>query len=508
MTIKKLLATTAIAALAATSANALGVTQAEADGTIGNAVEANATLATEVNLGAGGTTGTFEFLVNTTTAIPAADNVKLTVSLPAGLTFTTALAGGTGPGAVIQTGDDSGDTVSGGAGDIAVLSALVSVGGGAGSSSATFLIDTDTGEKSIGLRLPITMPAGYCNAPGGINIGLSTENNTPIENGGANGATPIALATNLVTCSQALAMGAGADAADSILELTGNFINFSTPVVGDTVTTATLGATSGAIGAQNVTLVNTGGAPDPLVPGDIAAIDFDITFSGPVAGITGVTVGGIAATGPVGNVFHVSATGAGVSTLTTGGNDTIVVTIDGTTSIASQTATVGTMTATFTDRVGPPVVDFITSESFNGSALDALQREGTTFGFFDWVGDANKSSRHIFRFTGMNANAITGEVDFANCSSGQNGTFGPFTLNTVNGEGQVFNHTAGSSGNITLDSLNPSFGRCDVRFRLFSDVSATGDVDRLVLRNDILTPFGDNNNGANDATSNGNATNN
>jgi hypothetical protein len=493
MTIKKLLATTAIAALAATSANALGVTQGNADAVANNAVEANPLLASEVNLAAGGTTGTFEFLVNTVAAIPAADNVKLTVSLPAGITFTGALSG-----AEVTVGADGN----------AVSSSLVSVGGGAGGTSVTFLLDTIVGEKSLGLRLPLTLPAGYCASPGGLNIGLSTENNTPIENGGSNGSTPIALATNLVTCAQALSLGAGADAADSILELTGNFINFSTPVVGDTVTTATLGATSGAIGVQNVTLVNTGGAPDPLVPGDIGAIDFDITFSGPVAGITGVTVGGIAATGPVGNVFHISAAGAGVTTLVTGGNDTVVVTIDGATSVASQTVTLGTMTATFADRAGPPAVDFVNSESFAGSALDALQREGTTFGFFDWVGDANKASRHIFRFTGMNANAITGEVDFANCSSGQNGTFGPFTLNTVNGEGQVFNHTAGSSGNITLDSLNNNFGRCDVRFRLFSDVSATGDVDRLVLRNDILTPFGDNNNGSNDATSNGNATNN
>ncbi len=479
MTIKKLLATTAIAALAATSANALGVTQGDSNASVGDAIEANPTLATEVNLGAGGTTGVFEFLVNTTTAIPAADNVKLSVSLPAGVTFTTSLAS-----SAVTIGDDA----------VASNSALVSVGGGAGGTTVTFLIDTALTEDSIGLRLPLTLPAGFCASPGGINIGLSTENNTPIENGGSNGSTPIALATNLVTCGQALALGAGADGVDSILELTGNFINFSTPAVGDTITTATLGATSGAIGAQNVTLVNTGAPADPLLPGDIASIGFDITFSGPVTGITGVTVGGIAATGPVGNVFSISATGGDVTTLTDGANDTVVVTIDGATSIASQTVTLGSMTATFTDRVGPPAVDFITSESFTGSALDALQREGTTFGPFDWVGDATKAGRHIFRFTGMNADAIAGEIDFANCSSGQNGSFGPFTLNTVNGEGQMLNHTAGGSGNVTIDSLNPNFGRCDVTFRLFSDVAVTGDVDRLMLRNDVLSNFGDDGN--------------
>ncbi|PHS21892.1 MAG: hypothetical protein COA84_14765 [Robiginitomaculum sp.] len=493
MNMKKLLTTTAIVAMVASSASALDLQYGNSNGG-GNtldAVEAQPKLANELDLANTPQTGIFEFLVTTNNAIPTADNIKLTVRLPAGVTFN----GDVNPTTAITDGAA-----------VAVLSKLVSVNGLDGDDNVTFLIDTATGEQSIGLRLDLSLTGATCSALGApISIGLSTENNTPIENGGGgvNNLAPINLTNgggtivNLVSCGDALSFPVSDDfpngaANDSEITLASLFQDFDSGVAGDSAATATLGTMNGAIDTTaNLSLVNTGGS-DPMVFGDISNLAFSVNF-GNAAAFTGVTVGAVNDTGTTGNNFDFNVPNPAI-TWVDGAADDIIVTNDTITAIPSQSTSTSSITATFGGA------GLVASKIFAGAALDSLQREGAVFGPFNWVGGANSVSRNIFRFTGFPSGtmSVDGEVEVRNSSTGV--TVGPyaFTLNLVNGEGQISNNVDSGTNNSFITAVGSDFGRADLTIRLF-DGTVGLNVDRLILRNNVLSAFGGPANGGNGA---------
>ncbi len=524
MNMKKLLATTAIAAMAATSANAIDL-QFNATAPGGNAAGvfditanvtsvATGTLANEVDLSGLGQNAILGLQLTTATALPAGDNVRLTVNLPAGVTFSQALTGLLDPDPAALT---AGGIVPNNFASV-YTNITVSTGGSKGSSTVQFLIQAGASTAGFNLALPVTLNSAACTSGAPVTMNLTTEQGTPIEGGSVtlnDGGTP-AKNLNTITCINGLRsadftggpgdLGVTADtgAEDSLLALP-NFVTFVKDQDGsgpldavatqgaDTTTQASLGTINAEFGAGALDAI--GG--NDLAAGDIGALTFSVTFDTDVTGIKSVAIldgsttanlGDLisnlpAVTTPTGLSYVFSTTNAtAIAELTDSTPDPVLVTLTGGASpavITSQGVSVTASTATFKDSVG---VNLIGSEPFASGALENIQKDGRVFGPFDWVGDATKSSRNIFRSTGAAAAATAGEVIFSNSSNGKNGVF-PFTLNSVNGEAQTFSNT-------DLDTLNPGFGRADVTFNFFATTPT--DMDRLLLRGDILSNFGNN----------------
>ncbi len=511
MNIKKLLATTAIAALAATSANALDLqlfaTPGAPAATLVSA--ATGTIANEVDLSGLGQNTILGMQVTTLTPLPAGDNVKLTVNLPTGVTFNGQVTVGPPAGATLSLPNNF-------AGGL-YTNSTVSSGGASGSSTVTFLIQAGGTTPGFNLALPVTMKSAACTSSGPVTINLTTEVNTPIEGGSATlndgVAPPNNKLINPLTCVDGLVSSAAAattngviaDTAagtneDTILALpsyTGFIVgtDASGPFTGvdDTATAAGLGTISASLTAGALSSI----AGVALAPTDVGAVTFTVALSSS-AGVASVSIfdgddvtGATSLMGPVAttagsNNYVFSTTNAVViADLMDGNPDSIAVTLTGgvaPVTLNNITASVTASTATFSDSAG---INLIANEPYASGALETIQRQASTFGPFDWVGDASKGSENLFRVTGAGAASIPGEVIFTNSSAGKNGTF-PFTLNTVNGEAVL--RTKATGANMSLDQLNPGYGRADVTFNFFAPTPT--DIDRLQLRGDVLSTFG------------------
>ena len=150
---------------------------------------------------------------------------------------------------------------------------------------------------------------------------------------------------------------------------------------------------------------------------------------------------------------------------------------------------------------------------------------GQTFGFFDWV-NANGGMANFFRITHIPAvdghgdplTQLQGLLTLKNTTGGaQFDDSYPFTLDLTGGadRGQngVFLLSNTDIRNIVADAgLPPLFGNSDVMFTFFVNTPAVDtpvdndsekdpnlkiDVDRLMLANGVLTPYGDNSNDSN-----------
>ncbi|PHS29521.1 MAG: hypothetical protein COA85_00005 [Robiginitomaculum sp.] len=508
MNIKKLLTTTAIIAMAATSAHAVvGVVAVDIDGaTAAGEIEAPVILANELDLTTGlGSTGTalggdFELKVSTTNVLPAGQ-VKLKVDLPLGMTFSTGGVALTTDGQGAKGASSLVSTAAAGSGIDGFTNALLNLGGGGGGASVTYVFTAGSSQKEMLLRLPVDVASGACPSSGAFTVSLTVvSSGLAIEGGAASSATA-------VTCKNAVSLTTAADANDSKLALP-TFTAFKIPTAGDSATVATVGTISGgftgtkAIDATaGTTLANPASAilaAAPLAASNVAMAEFSLTFGATPTGITSISVGGypgvVDGTNP--NKFNYTVTSGTAYTLTQlldATPDAVVVTLPGgTTAVSAQTITMSPIKLTFV--TGNP--DFIASESFGatGLALDGLEQENSTFGPFAWVGGANSASRNIFRFTGMSADSLAGTVTFSNMPGSATSVTQSFTLSTTNGEGQVISNNAGSSGNMSLSeifdpTLATTYSRANVLFT-FNSNETTGDVDRLMLRGDVLSTFG------------------
>ena len=159
----------------------------------------------------------------------------------------------------------------------------------------------------------------------------------------------------------------------------------------------------------------------------------------------------------------------------------MIVFVDGVTElIGTNTVEVRNATCTFDDTRA----DFIPSIEGASGDLDALEREGQVFGFFDW-NQEDTSVNTVYRVTGLSTTEDTPlTINFENSNTGQNGSF-----TTVVSAADVNNGEYIISSRALIADVNPGYGRADVQFNF--ETQNLLDVDRLIASDGIVTDYGD-----------------
>jgi len=349
--------------------------------------------------------------------------------------------------------------------DQGALDVTVSTGGAAGSSTVTYLVTSNAiGEERIQYSGGLTLDA--CVAPGaGVAMTATLTDGTPISGGSA---TSTAIINE---CASALDGTVAADGFDTLVLLPA-YTSVNDNVLGDINYTI----------ANNVQI---DGAGALLTSTEIDSITFDVVF-GDGAGVTSVSL--LNQTEPVTNgvaSFNFDTASGDLPSLVDGFADPLFVTLDGTTQIASQTVIVNNADVTFNDNT----VDLIASEAGAEGAIDSLDRQGQTFGVFDWNDGRAGRTTSVYRTTGFNpGQTFDYEIEMTNSIfAAPNNVFRGTATADIVGE---FVMTS-----VGFGSAVPNYGRGDARITF--EVTETLDVDRLMVRNGISTEFGD---GANSQT--------
>jgi len=151
-----------------------------------------------------------------------------------------------------------------------------------------------------------------------------------------------------------------------------------------------------------------GSPASDLQAADISGISFDVVFEN-AAGISSVdldltTLATSVSSTLSGNIasFNITSS-AEILDLTDNGSDIITVTSLGNTPIASQNVTVSNAVVTFNDSRA----DLVDTEDGAEGPIDPLQREGQTFGVFDWNSGSPAGTVSIYRITGLPAGSST-----------------------------------------------------------------------------------------------------
>ena len=110
--------------------------------------------------------------------------------------------------------------------------------------------------------------------------------------------------------------------------------------------------------------------------------------------------------------------------------------------------------------------------------MDALQREGQAFGSFDWNGDSPTGTLTVYRVTGLMEDTPY-TVTMSN--SGADGIYNGVAVPNAFGEEVITSR--GFGANV------PTYVRGDAVF--IFETNDNLDVDRLQIRNDVVTAFGD-----------------
>lgn len=474
MKMMKLLGAASAAALIAGAAHAqLDLVQVD-PGTAPD-VDAPIVLAEEIDFDAlsdltTGDSATFGLEVLTQGQIPPGQNILLTVDVTGGI-YSEDLADGT-------------DYVVAGA-----TGAVRQANGTAGSSSVQFLITTDTsdtsafggGTDSIGLELPITVPA--CGDVSFTVTQFETEvGGNPIEGGTAVLSDGAGDAQPAITCEDAFVATLAPDAAVSTVDFANDFTTFV--VAGpDIAGTAVLGDFNLAVTAGvDIDLSGTAAAP-----GDVTGFDVSIDFADATGiddGTATATAGSIFAdanVAPTGNSIVLSSNIAATASPSTGTFDIDAAGAPDAILAQAVTASGGTidLTGTYLQM----------TDAFVSQDVEDLIFNGSTFGPFDWVADTNGRVNSIFRVTGLDsiANDIPALLIVENARAGAsfNGVF-PFTVAASDVQGSEVRYTSS-----TLESIAGAFGTADVTM-VFGETLDL-DVDRLLSGPSTATvvPFGD-----------------
>lgn len=466
MKIKSLLAAVSMVALAASSAHAIEVDQL---GTV-----FAQPLALELDLAGEPVEGVVSIVITPTAGGNFAQGIlqNVIVTLPAGMTFSS-VAGNTVSGTDITANGPSATT------------GTVFDGGAPGSSTVTYQIspnDNMTGSYTV--NLPVAVGDGYCAAGEGngvsaivaLNSGGFVENDSDGDN------------TNSAT---------GAD----------GFGGCASALDGTVTSDETIQDSFIALGTAPNTYFNLNTAPAPLgsvayaVDGDVSidsgatdlpvsAIDEVVTYvtlpgNPAVGGLVvsaadnGGTSVGTVAPSPAGQAVHWTVTTNGAESLA-GYNVFVSTNPVNPVAIPNMQPTVVNATVEFTGA------DFIDEEAGATGNLDALVREGATFGFFDWnagpaIADPTLS---IYRVTGL-TNAVNYTIQVEN-SNNDGLYFGTATPDAA-GEAVLVSTTL---------PVPADTGRYDFEIT-FESASTQIDVDRLLLRTGIVTDFGGGANTAN-----------
>lgn len=463
MKIKHLLAAVSLVALSSGAANALTITGVTPSGI---------TPALELELpGSPALTGAYTFTLQTDTGnFPAGNNILSTVTLPAGVTFSQAVLGtdvtGTGVSATVQSG------------------------GGIGENSVTFLISLGA-TVSNNINFSVNLGLDACPTAGSpLTVTAAIDGSgTPIEGGSAT-------TTGLIApCESALDGTVGPDAtADTIISLQSAYT-----LIADAP------AVAGTVGPLEVADLNF--TVDPTVSVDIASatplpatsvsnVTFDLVFedatfinsavlqlSGGTGSVTGLQSGNVFS-------FDVSA-GADVVDLLDGVADQIEITVDGGASdfLVTQSLSVANTVVNFNDSGA----DLIASEAGPTGAVDGLEREGQSFGYFDWNGGEAGRTISQFRITGLPANSTTDfSVQIANSvSSGGSDVDGTYFGTVTANENGVATLSSAGYG----DAAVPAHKNHDSL--IIIETASSLDMDRLIARNGIVTNYGDGANNSN-----------
>jgi hypothetical protein len=446
MKIKSLLAAVSMVAIAAGSANALDITNVTPNGIVP---------ALELELpGNPALTGTFTFDVDTTSGsfYPSANNLRVKIDLPAGVTFSQ----------VVQGTDITGGN-----------SPFIETGGTVGANTVTFVtsIPQNTQISTLGFNLDLGLDS--CPVAGSpLTVTIETELGTPVDGGTASTSGLIA------PCASAISGMIMSDEAQSDTKIT---LGTGYTDIAEFAGSGPLN-TDGVIGTVQYkidpTVSTSLTSVTPLVAGDVAAFMFDVVFED-ASGIDKVFVNGIPSV-KSGNAFTVMATaGADKLKLLDGTPDSIIAFANGTVVIPTQTVSVGNSKITFRTTLTP---DLIASEAGPVGPLDTLQREGREFGYFDWNGGqaAGNGALTVYRITGLDPNM---PVDYSLTleNSNANGTY-PGTV------------TANSYGEATLVSTTMPIPATVERFDVLINVETPNtdvDIDRLISKGGIISAFND-----------------
>ncbi len=454
MLIRKLLTAASVVALTAGGAYAqtttiqqASVASSEVSAAVQFAAEADlATLATNDESDA-----TFGLRVGTSSQIPA-QNMLLSISVSNG-TWETAI--------------DGSALVSGSIGDQVVFS-----GGAAGGNTVEFIFTPDATATSgsgyadsVTFKLPVALTS--CN-----NLTFSVTSFAAQDDSVDYGSD--ALDAPAVTCVNAISatLVADADPTSLIYASTPPFSDFAANAP-DTSSTAVLGEFDLSINTSVRKRLDTGATVDAA---DVSGYQVVIGFATSSTGIASC-----AAVDPT-DFFAASASASSASCTISGSAAADTATEDGQFTITtSGSSTVAKQAVSVTSATLYMSGGLVASEPFSAGAdvENLTYTGGQTFGRFDWVGDATKTTNNVFRITGLTAET-DGTLIVANSTEGMDGSY-PFTVTPVGGEVLLTRTelTAIVDGN---------FGRADLTFLL--EATGSVDVDRLMSANGVISSFG------------------
>ena len=471
MKIKSLLAAVSMVALSATSANAIVVTQT--NGTF------TTPLALEVNTSTLQVPGTISVLVAPDSGFfnQGIQNTVV-VTLPAGMSFNGAVNGSD----LVGSGGEAGNIFTGGADN---------------SNTVTFQVapvTNMTGTYTLNLRVQTT--SGYCaaGAGNGINVIVSTPGgavNNDVDGDNTNTAVP---AGSQIPMGPATPLGGCASALNGVVASDENVLD-TFIALAPTPTYTTLADGSAAVGAAGPFALgtiqyNTAVAPPlgpvgvdsagtAMVPADVASVVSTITLPGNPSpgGLTLTASAGTIAPSPAGQAVTWRHTATGAQIVNT------PVTISATANAAAPLVALPNMQPSVTGALvtfatGRPA-SFIANEPGRTGNLDALVRQGETFGFFDWnSGPAIANpTLSVYRVTGL-----TGPTNYTiqTTNSNSNGLYSGSLTPDAFGEATFLSSTL---------PVPATTGRFDFQIN-FETTNAGIDVDRLLLRTGIVTNFG------------------
>jgi len=353
---------------------------------------------------------------------------------------------------------------------------IISLDGDDGDKTVTMLFDVDENTVDL-LSFDLPVDVFSCDSDVGVSINLTTGGNNPIEGGTAGlldsiGGDPTA-AIECVNAFQVTIyqdddedLGAGTQ---TLLSLASDFEAFlvnaddttNTALIGnveiDVDTSAVLGNLTTAVSATHL---------DDLT--------FDLVFEDET-GFVEVEVNNVDADDTDAPVY------AATNTLAAAGTLDITLEVEGDVEILPQQPEVQNAVVAFdgTDLVASETVEVV------GFGLDSIDLEGESFGPYDWVGDASKGTKNVFRVTGLTGTP-TAVVTITNSSEDDdlNGTY-PLDLSTVqtSDANELTIFAADIQG-----AVGEAFGRADVTFTFFSPDNI--DVDRLLSTSGVVSSFG------------------
>jgi len=443
MKIKSLLAAVSMVALTAGSASALSIT---------NVTPTGAVLANELELPAEGI-GTIDFSVETDSGeFPSGNNFIIDITLPTGVELQSPVTG-----SVLAGTSDGANTGS---------AVVQSQSGGNLQLFVSIPQNTTPGITSLDFEIPVELAS--CAVSGGVTVRVQTEGGTNVEEGTA---TTAAADAPVAPCESAYNTAVSADDDDTVIALV-DYVELSDTPGGAGVLTSTIGLLDAVI--DPAVGVDLAGAP--LTHTSVDEIAFDICFEDG-SEVTSVTVNGVAGTASADDNTY-----SFVLPVTADLNDAlIVVNVTGAEEIPSQAVLVKNSLVSFNDT-GP---DLVETEPGPAGSIDALQREGQAFGFFDWnSGGEGAQTISVYRVTGLPPGEVvpfTVELENSNADGTYTGTV------TGDSTGEAVLVSTSLAGALPAGVVRYDFG---INFETGEDL----DVDRLLSRSGVVTSF---NGGAN-----------